>query len=173
MNIHPLETLRAVVGGREHVVGMWRHPSDGRFAVLRGLAKKAVQAIEGFELGREQIASDPRRSAHAVAEDTKAVARERLRELGRAQEHLSQEARKLADERAQLAAVPGYAGSPDGAAMAVVDVAIAARLRELDAAERSALLLSGENPRAVEVALRLPAMLTGISEPMRRSVERA
>lgn len=82
-------------------------------------------------------------------------------------------------ERAKLAAVKPYA--PDDAVTVQIDLALAAHLRSLAGQERekfTASLMDGSNPSAVNAVLRLPPVLTGLSNELlalveTRAIERA
>src|SRR5690606_20136049 len=129
------------------------------------------RALEAFELAGSRILADSRRSELAKREDAGEAAKERLQELGRVQQRLNDMSAGLAEERRKLSAV---APSRDGDhATVAIDLALPGLLREMDDSKRTSLLVSGNDQRTLDAALRLPPTLTGISQTFYNRMERA
>jgi hypothetical protein len=156
-----VKTLRAVSGGKERIVGLWRHPEDGKFAEAFRFAREARSHVEGLQIAHMNINSDDRLSDSAKAGDRYKAAKERLHFIGQLQRGLDTLRSQHLERASRLTAVPPYR---DSDAVAVqIDLALAAQLREMEPAARNAALLAGTHQVFVNAALRLPRELTGIS----------
>jgi hypothetical protein len=165
------EQIAYVVNGRRRLLGIWRHGSSGQYGELRKLAMAGLRALEGFDLKASNILADARRSELAKREDVAEAAKERLAELGQVQQRLNEHAAALAVERAKLTAITPYRDG-DHATVAI-DLALAEQLRNMDDSKRNVLLMSGNDQRLLDAALRLPIVLTGISPAFYSRMERA
>lgn len=156
-----VKQLRATAGGKDRIIGFWRHGDSGVFAGLYEIAREARNNVEGLQIASMNINSDKRLSEDAKREDRKGAAKGRLQFLGQLQRRLD-EVRLAHNKRAaEMSAVTPYR---DGDFSAVqIDLALATQLRAMTPAERNAELLIGTNKAYVEASLRLPRELTGIS----------
>jgi hypothetical protein len=161
------ETFRAASAGKQHIVGQWRIGAEGRSGELRGLAKRAVLSVEGFEISRSNINADVRLSDSARKEDIRTAAEGRLREIGQAVQSLQMKRAEIQADASRLTAIKPYNGD---AAQVAIDLALAQHLRGMDAAERTAALFAGTDPDLVAAVLRLPTALTGVKEDIRARV---
>lgn len=164
-----IQRLRAVANGVEKIVALWRTPTTGAFADLYGIAKGAVQQVEGFQIGAASIATDARRSSIAKQEDTRDMALERLSILGGLQTALNKQRAAVAERGRALSAVDPYR---DGDASTVhIDLALATQLMTMEVGKRHAILSLGEDERLMAAVLRLPHQLTGITEEAKAKAE--
>lgn len=164
-----VETFHATANGKHHMLGLWRTAPTGRTGELRDIAKRALLAVEGFEIKRGMIENDKRRSQIAKNEDVREDALDRLKEMGKAMQSLHERRKAIEAEAASLMAVKPYAGD---AAAALIDLALAERLRNMDIAERNAALIIGADRDLINAVLRLPPALTDVSPELRARVMR-
>ncbi|MDB5984761.1 MAG: hypothetical protein JWQ69_5776 [Pseudomonas sp.] len=157
----PVQNLRATSGGKDRIVGMWRHAQDGAFSGLYGIATEARNHVTGLQIAAMNFNSDARLSDQAKKADIKGAAKDRLYFLGQLQRKLDEMRAIHNAQAARLSAVKPYR---DGDAAAVqIDLALAGMLRAMNPAERNAQLLAGTNKAYVDAVLRLPRELSGIS----------
>lgn len=166
-----MESITAAMNGNSKRLAFWQaNRHDGRIGDLYKLVKSAKTALEGHWQAAGMIEADARRSAVAKADDKTADARERLRALGKVVSDYTRQSREVEQEAADLMAVPAY--GRDDAPLVLIDLALAERMRGMDAAALSAKLLLGADPAMLRAAVRLPAELTGLTESMRAKAMR-
>ncbi|WP_060546637.1 hypothetical protein [Pseudomonas sp. NBRC 111136] len=157
----PVKTLRAISGGKERIVGLWRHPEDGKFAEAFRFAREARNHVEGLQIAHMNINGNDRLSTTAKAEDRYKASKERLQFIGQLQRGIDTLRSQNLERASRLAAVPPYRDSD--AVSVQIDLALAAQLRAMEPAARNAALIAGTHQVFVNAALRLPRELTGIS----------
>jgi hypothetical protein len=157
----PVKTLRAISGGKERIVGLWRHPEDGKFAEPFRFAREARNHVEGLQIAHMNINGNDRLSTTAKAEDRYKASKERLQFIGQLQRGIDTLRSQNLERASRLAAVPPYRDSD--AVSVQIDLALAAQLRAMEPAARNAALIAGTHQVFVNAALRLPRELTGIS----------
>lgn len=156
-----VKQLRAIIGGRERIIGFWPTREDGPFKDLFSIAREARNHVEGLSIATQNIRNNTRLSDQAKKQDTYATAKDRLYFLGQLQRNF-EVFKGHVDERAgKMTAVKSYRDSDPAAVH--IDIALAAQLRAMAPSERNATLLMGTDKAFVDAALRLPRELTGVS----------
>lgn len=156
--------ISAEHGRKSKTLGVWIGRTDGRFGELHKLATDAANVLRGHWQLEGMIHGDERRSKMAKREDIRADAGDRLRDLGQITQKMLTAKAEAEHRAAILAKVPSYDGNN---AQVLIDLALADRMRSMDAAKLNAALLSGNSPDLLRVALRLPQELTGVSPALR------
>lgn len=162
--------ITAEHGRKSKTLGAWIGRTDGRFGELNRLANEAAQVLKAHWQLEGMVHADERRSEMAKREDIRADAGDRLRDLGQITQKMLTAKAEAEHRAAILAKVPDYNGNT---AQVLIDLAIADRMRSMDAGKMTAALLSGNSPDLLRVALRLPEELTGVSPALRGSALRA
>ncbi|WP_397450858.1 hypothetical protein [Pseudomonas sp. NA-150] len=156
-----VKNLRATSGGKDRIVGMWRHAQDGIFSGLYQIATDARNHVSGLQIAAMNFNSDTRLSAEAKKDDIKSAAKDRLYFLGQLQRKLDEVRAIHKTQAARLTSVTPYR---DGDSIAVqIDLALAAQLRAMTPSERTSHLLMGTTKAYVDAMLRLPRELSGVS----------
>lgn len=161
--------------GEKHL-GVWRWKRDDDFAPLWSAANDAARVAGGFFADRETYDNDEHLSVFGKAEKVRESAKSALRDFGAAQKRLTSALAKIAATRQQLAAVRPIPAGVEGVAERLLDIELARALREMPANDRQDVarrLLSGEEQRVIEAVLRVPAIVSGLSENMRGLIEHA
>jgi hypothetical protein len=156
--------------------GTYSDKKDESFAVFWHTSVGSVNDAAAFMLSKRTIEGDGRRSDRAKVDDVREKALATLRELQKRQADLTKAVDGLDAERRSLAKIPA-ADVPT----TLVDLAMAEQFRALTGDQRNAViadLTSGVDGRLVEMILRTPLMLTGLSPQMRdviasRAIERS
>lgn len=156
-----VKQLRANIGGRERIIGLWPTREDGPFKDLFSIAREARNHVEGLSIATQNIRNDARLSEQAKKQDTYATAKDRLYFLGQLQRNFEVFKGHVDERASKMTAVKSYRDSDPAAVH--IDIALAAQLRAMGPAERNATLLMGTEKAFVDAALRLPRELTGIS----------
>ena len=149
--------------GEEKFLASWKTPRDGKHADFWQVATQAAAAAANVGDCLRDIRTSTRLSDFAKATDSKERVIRGLRELGHLQSKLTRATEALSRERNRLAAVKPHNGD---AALAIVDLALVERLRELPSGQRAqaiAGLLNGSDQRTIDAVLRLPAALHGLT----------
>lgn len=152
--------------GEKHLL-VWRWARDGDFGKLWHAANAAVNQAAAYFLTRESVNADADLSDAGKRSRLEAAATLHLAEIGRLQKSLSEAGETIAAQGRELAAVKPYGAGSEAAATAIVDAEIARTLRELPESQREKIarsLLSGEHQRVVDAVLRLPPLVSGLSE---------
>lgn len=164
------QTIRAVMNGKEHMLGIWRTKSNGNFETLYKIAHDTKREIESFTQRTDKIQSDPRRTALAMKEDVTATAGDSLKHLGGLQQHLNQEKAKVNARAASLSTVTPY--QANDVATPLIDLEISRMLRDMPDAKRAATLSGVGDQRVRDAVLRLPPTLTGVTPEQHARLQR-
>lgn len=160
----------------EKYLGTWRWNRDGDFAALWAAANDAARTAAGFFSDRETLDGDEHLSTLGRSERLREKAKASLREFGAAQRRLNAALAEVSDRRQRLAAVPPVPAGVDGLAERLLDIELARALREMPADDRQEFaggMLSGSHQRVIESVLRLPAIVSGLTENMHTLIENA
>lgn len=161
-----MQTITSALNGNVKRLTFWRaERHDGRTGELYKLVQGAKSVLEGHWQAAGMIEADARRSESAKADDTAADARDRLRALGKLVRDFTRQHQEAEQEAAALLAIPEY--GPNDAPQVLIDLALAERMRGMDAAALAPKLLTGTDPAMLRAAVRLPTALTGLSESLR------
>jgi hypothetical protein len=153
--------LRAMIGGRERIIGFWSKREDGPFRDLYAIARDTRNHVEGLTIASENIRNDKRLSDEAKKQDIAATAKDRLYFLGQLQRNFETFKSHVDERAAKLTAVKPYRDIDPAAVH--IDIALAAQLRAMTPSERNSRVLMGTDKAYVDATLRLPRELTGIS----------
>lgn len=152
--------------GEKHLL-VWRWARDSDFSALWHVASAAANEAGAFFLARETVINDADLSESGKRTRLENLAKGCLAAIGALQKSLNQSGETIAAQGRELAAVKPYGAGSEAAATAIVDAEIARALRELPENEREKIargLLSGEQQRVVDAVLRLPPLVSGLSE---------
>ncbi|QEA12095.1 hypothetical protein [Comamonas flocculans] len=173
-----IELVHPATGQRRQLAS-WRTPRNGAHAQFWEPVSLALAHVGNLADSLATIRNNERLSDGAKLEDSKNVVVRTLRELGQVQVKLNAAIEAVGVERGKLSAAQPY--SPTDAVTVQIDLALAAHLRSLAGPERErfvAGLHDGTNQRAVDAVLRLPPVLTSLSNELLglievRAIERA
>lgn len=155
-----METIKAIHNGSDRIMAIWEGSQSSE---LYSIAKEAARTVEHTGLVINRIVNDKRLSPEAKREDRKGAGLDSLKNLAKFAARIEMLRKQGAVRANALAAVAQYR---DGdAATPLIDMEIARKLGQMtDGSARVVMLMTGEQPRLTEAALRLPAFLSGLSD---------
>jgi len=167
--INMSETIKAIVAGKDRIIAVWEWQQAGD---LYTITKNAAREIEHTNLRLDRIINNSRLSAEAKRDDRKDAGLDSLKTLAKSAARLEGLRVEHQARTNRLAAVAPY--SDGDAATALIDLEIARHLAAMkDESARVIMLVTGEQPRLTEAVLRLPPMLSGLSDAEHRRISAA
>lgn len=163
------EIIKAITDGQDRIIAIWEGENSGE---LYTIAKDSARAIENTGLLVGRIINDQRLNAETKQSDRKTCGLDALKGLAKAAARLDVLRNDQVVRANTLAAVGQYENGD--AATPLVDLEICRKLSTLDdESARVILLITGEQPRLTQAAIRLPAFLSGLSDAEHRRITAA
>ncbi|MFY1030857.1 hypothetical protein [Pseudomonas asiatica] len=163
------EKITAIVNGRDRILAIWQGSQSSE---LYGIAKASGREVENTALRLGRITDDARLSSAAKRDDRKTAGLDSLRSLAKFSSRLETLRTDFQQRLNRLSAVTPYR---DGdTATPLIDMEIARKLSAMDdPSARRLLLITGEQPRLTEAAMRLPPFLSGLTDAEHRRITNA